>query len=694
MSTKCDIVAALAGNPNVGKSTLFNTLTGATARVGNWPGVTVELKQGETTHKGKKICVVDLPGIYGLSATSEEEVIAREFIVKGKPDVIIALIDGTAPERTLSLPIQILELTPRVIVAVTKIDETHKMGIHLNLEKLSKELGVAVVGVSALTGQGIKELLDAIVSRRKERQEPLRIEYGGLEPIISELEELLRKEGALREYPPRWVAVKLLEGDAVLLKELKKENPELAERVEELRRSAERLIGEDPSVYIISKRFEYVDSVARKFVVRMRVRTDHSWLERVLSSPVFGPITSVAIIFGIFLAVFAINTGFPLNVIFEMAGAPELAEAIEAWSISGMLEEGFSWLADQVRAALSTHPAWLQSLVADGIIAGVGSVLVFLPLILLVFVALAMLEDSGIAPRMAVVFHEGLKRFGLSGKGVCPLVISLGCNVPGVMAGRASTDEVEKLSLVFSVPFIPCQARLVVTLAFAYAISDNPLTQAGVVLYTYLIGFTAALITAKLVRRHLAGGEAPELILEIPPIHKPKAKVVWWLSWENTKHFLRKAGIIILGLSIVVWALTSFGPSGYVPDQPAESWASDLGMVFEPLLRVYGLNQTQSWITGVSLVMGLAAKEVVLGTITMLYGKEVDPVAAIRSLGFTFPQAMALLTFITLYMPCVATVAVIYQETRSIKWTLLYIAYSLALAFAASLVAFAVFSLF
>lgn len=694
MSTECGIVAALAGNPNVGKSTLFNTLTGATARVANWPGVTVELKQGETIHRGKKICIVDLPGIYGLSATSEEEVIAREFIVKGGPDVIIALVDGTAPERTLSLPVQILELTPKVAVAVTKIDETHKMGIHLNLERLSKELGVTVVGVSALTGQGISELLDTIIGERRERQEPLRIDYGGLEPIISELEELLKREGALKEYPPRWAAVKLLEGDAILLRELREEDPGLAERVKELRRSAEKLIGEDPSVYIISKRFEYVDSVAKKTVVRTRVRTDHNWMERVLSSPILGPIASVSIISGIFLAVFAINTGFPLNVIFEMVGAPDLAEAIEAWSISGMLEEGFTWLAEQARAALSTYPDWFRSLVADGIIAGVGSVLIFLPLILVVFVALAMLEDSGIAPRMAVVFHEGLKRFGLSGKAVYPLVISLGCNVPGVMASRASTDEAEKFSIVFSMPFIPCQARLVVTLAFAYAISDNPLTQAGIVLYTYLIGLAVALITAKLVRRHLVGGKEPELILEIPPIHRPKAKVVWWLSWENTKHFLKRAGIIILGLSIVVWALTSFGPSGYVPDQPAESWASDLGMMFEPVLRVYGLNQTQSWIMGVSLVMGLAAKEVVLGTITMLYGEEVDPAAAIRSLEFTFPQIMALLTFITLYMPCLATVAVIYQETRSIKWTLLYVVYSLTIAFAASLAAFGVFSLF
>lgn len=694
MRTECDIVAALAGNPNVGKSTLFNTLTGATARVGNWPGVTVELKQGETTHKGKKICIVDLPGIYGLSATSEEEVIAREFIVEGNPDVIVALVDGTAPERTLSLPIQILELTPKVVVAVTKIDESHKMGIHLNLERLAKELGVTVVGVSALTGQGISELLDAIVGGRRERHEPLRIDYGGLEPIINELEELLKRHGALRKYPPRWAAIKLLEGDDILLKELRQENNELAEKVEELRKSAERLIGEDPSVYIISKRFEYVDTVARKVVVRTKVVTDHSRLDRLLSSPILGPVTSIAIIFGIFLAVFAVNTGFPLNVIFEMAGAHDLAEAIEAWSISGMLEDAFSWLAEHARASLSTSPAWLQSLIADGIIAGVGSVLVFLPLILLVFVALAMLEDSGIAPRMAVVFHEGLKRFGLSGKAVYPLVISLGCNVPGVMASRASTDEIEKLSLVFSVPFIPCQARLVVTLAFAYAISDNPVTQAGIVLYTYMVGFAAALITAWIVRKYLAGGEPPELILEIPPIHRPKARVVWWLSWENTKHFLRKAGIIILGLSIVVWGLTSFGPSGYVPDQPEKSWASDLGMVFEPVLRLYGLNQTQSWITGVSLVMGLAAKEVVLGTITMLYGRDVDPVAAIRSLGFTFSQAMALLTFITLYMPCVATVAVIYQETRSVKWTLLYIVYSLTLAFVASLIALVVFSLF
>ncbi len=325
MNTECDIVVALAGNPNVGKSTLFNTLTGATARVGNWPGVTVELKQGETTHKGKKICIVDLPGIYGLSATSEEEIITREFIVKGGPDVIIALVDGTAPERTLSLPIQILELTPKVVVAVTKIDETHKMGIHLNLERLSKELGVTVVGVSALTGQGISKLLDAIIGERRERQKPLRIDYGKLEPIISELEELLKRREALRGYPPRWVAVKLLEGDTVLLGELREEDPELAERVKELRRSAERLIGEDPSVYIISKRFEYVDSVARRSIVRTSVRTDHNRLERILSSPLLGPAASVAIIFGIFLVVFAINTGFPLNVILEMAGASDLA---------------------------------------------------------------------------------------------------------------------------------------------------------------------------------------------------------------------------------------------------------------------------------------------------------------------------------------------------------------------------------
>jgi ferrous iron transport protein B len=697
----CDVLIALAGNPNVGKSTLFNVLTGETAHVGNWPGVTVELKEGLRIYNGKRLCFVDLPGTYGISATSLEEVITREFIISERPDIVAVLVDSTAPERTIYLALQILELTPNVVIVFTKVDEAHSSGVHIHFDKLEQDLGVPVVPVSALKGEGVRELLETLADfkRRAKRSEPLKIDYNGLEYFIGEIERIISKSKALSSYPRRWAAVRLLEGDDRLEDVLAKSGErDILKEVERVRQAAINSVSKDLAGMMMKLRFEYADSLLKKTVVRSEVRrpTDHDIFQR----PIIGPLLSLTLLFLVFLTIFAINTGFPLNVIADLLGRSDIAEAVENYSISGLLDTAFTVLADMVSSNLSTvAPHWLVSLLADGIISGLGAVLSFFPLIFMVFLFLAALEDSGLAPRMATSFHSLFAKFGLSGRAIYPYLISLGCNVPGVMASRASLDDAERYEVILSAPFIPCQARLVVALAFATAITTSPILQAGIIVMVYGVGIFAALLTALLVRRvYFKTKEPPELILELPPLHKPKAKVVWWLTWDNTKHFLRKAGLIIFSLSIVVWALLYTGPQGYLPDTYGSdffqySYAAIIGKAIAPALTPFGFTFDQGWRVGFALFNGFIAKEVVLSSIQMLYGQEVDPVAAIRHLGLTPTQMLALLVFIMLYVPCMATVAVMYQESKKVSLTLASIAYMIGVAYVTSLLIYGILNL-
>jgi ferrous iron transport protein B len=701
----CDIVVAVVGNPNVGKSTLFNVLTGETVHVGNWPGVTVELKQGEITYEGRQICLVDLPGIYGISATSPEEVISREFIINAKPDVILVLVDSTAPERTLYLPIQILELTSNVVIAFTKIDEAHSKGVHIHIDKLEEKLGVPVVATSALKGIGVRDLLNAITKVAEgnyNKKRPLKIEYNGIEPFISEIEEIIKYSKALDVYPKRWAAIRLLESDERLEEILRTYGESnVLEAIKRVRESIRRSIGKEPSELIVTMRFNFVDKLAREVVVRIK-KMDHGseFLENLFQKPIVGALVSTFLLFGTFSLIFAINTGFPLNVIFEMLGLESLAEDVENFSISGILGETFTLMAEFVRQSLINQvPEWLVSLIADGIISGVGSILTFFPLILMVFLFLAMLEDSGLAPRMAVSFHSLLSKFGLSGRAIYPIIISLGCNVPGVMASRTSIEDEERSEIIFSISFIPCQARLIVALAFALAFFNSPLAQAAVILLVYLAGFIVSLLSALMMRRvYFSKIEPPELIIELPPLHKPKAKVVWWLSWDNTKHFLRKAGIIIFALSIVVWILMFNGPTGYLGNEGSvdfsSSYAAILGRWVSPALRPLGLSDEQGWKLGFALINGFVAKEVVLDALTLFYGEAVDPIEAIRDLGISWAQGLSILLFITLYIPCLATLAVIYQESKNLKLTIIALLYMLSLAYVVSILVYGVLSIF
>jgi len=659
--------------------------------------VTVELKLGIREYGGRRICFVDLPGTYGISGTSLEEVVTREFIVSSKPDVVMVLADSTAPERTLYLAIQVLELTPKVVLVFTKTDEAHPRGIHIHYDKLEEYLDIPVIPVSALKGEGIRDLLEALLNYKSKikRSEPLIIDYGPLEHFIREIASMIEEEGALRQYPSRWVAIRLLEGDMRIEDLLKREGMEaLLKRVWSVIDSARRVLGSDLTELAIRQRFAFVDSLVRRVVVRTKVEGGSS-LEKVLRRPLAGLLFSTALTLGVFLLIFSINTGFPLNILLELAGQEGLAEAVSTYSLSGVVSMGFNELSSLAELGLSAvnAPHWLVSLVANGIIPGVGSVLSFFPLILMVFLFLAMLEDSGLMPRMAVAFHPTLSRFGLSGRAVYPLVISVGCNVPGVMTSRTSLDDVERHELIFSVPFIPCQARLVVGLAFAMALFKSAVMQAVAVVFIYALGAVAALLTAIIIRGAIYGvREPPELIMELPPIHKPKAKVVWWLTWDNTKHFLRKAGLIIFSLSIVVWVLLYTGPEGYLPDVYGEnffqhSFAAIIGNAVAPALAPFGLNYTQAWKVGFALVNGFVAKEVVLDSLSVLHGGA-NPIAAIKALGLNVAQGLGILAFITLYLPCLATLAVMYQESKSLRKTLISLMYMMGLAYVVALLVY------
>lgn len=686
-----DLTVAVIGNPNVGKSTLFNVLTGASAHVANWPGVTVSAKEGFKEWSGLRIRFVDLPGIYGLSALTLEEVVSREYIVEGDADLVVGLVDATAPERSLYLPIQLLELIPNVIIVFTKTDEMSKLGIHVHYDKLESILGVPVIPVSAIQGKGIRELLDAIVeaSRVRKRDKPLYIDYGNLEPFIADIFRAISESKTLKKYSIRWASIRLLEGDK-RLEDLLLTGGELEiyNKVQQIREALRRSIGRDPAELIINTRFKYVSDIVKEVIVRVERELAYSnVIDKAFSKPFIGMLLSIAIMFTSFLTVFSINTGFPLNLILRYVGLPQLAEAVETYSLSGLIGEAFNRLSEFITAQLYEYNPLLTSLVSDGVLIGLGAVMTFLPLILMVFLMLAVLEDSGLAPRMAISFHNTLSRFGYSGRAVYPLIVSMGCNVPGVLTSRTSVDDVERIQMVFSTSFIPCQARLVVTSALVAAYFTTPLHQTLAILSMYFVGISMYLTTGLLLRRAVfkAGG-SPELILEIPLIHLPKLKVVWWIAWDYTKHFLKKAGMIILSLSIAVWVLINAGPTG-IAESIEGSFGGIIGRAVAPLLLPLDIVGENAWEVAFALVQGFVAKESVLGAIALMYG-EADVSGALKALNLTVPQAYSLMLFITLYIPCVATMVAVFQESKSLKLTIIQALYTTSTAYVISIVTY------
>ncbi len=677
-----ELLIALIGSPNVGKSTLFNRITGGNVHVANWAGVTLQRFEGTLSYGGKRLRVVDLPGTYGLSAENVGERIAREFIAGEKPDVLILIADATSLERSLYLVVNALELQGRAVVALNMIDAAEKRGIHVNEEGLQGRLGVPVVSISALKGFGIGRLLRAIIDvaeGRSGREEPLLVNYNGLERFIARLERVLGEAGFDR-YPLRWAAVRLLEGDEVLMKELS-EYPEVASEVLALREEARRELATEPESLVIASRYEFIEELLMDNVERVGLSgpSVEEALDGVLLHPIAGPLVSVTLILLAFLAVFTLNTGFPVTMILSAVGLKDLSDLIESYSLTGLIGSLFGAVSSKVASALSSLGLndLLVGLMSEGILGTLGTLMSFIPLLLITYMILGALQDSGIFPRAAASLDSIFRRFGLSGRALFPAVVGFGCNVPGVIATRGLEEEEERVVTSVAEPFIPCQARLAVLVVISAAVFRDPLHQAYLMVSIYLLGILMFLLSSKFLRKLIFGSkEAPELLMELPPYHVPSARVIWWYARANTLHFLRKAGLIILILGTLTWLALNSGPSGY-PVETSGSFASIIGSFLAPVLSPAGLDD---WRLALALEVGFIAKEGLITVFSSISGIS-DPVGAIRALGMTPLRAVSLALFMSLYVPCLATLSVMLSELRRAKYVAIAILIELTVAF-------------
>ena len=658
---------ALAGNPNVGKTVIFNGLTGLRQHVGNWPGVTVEKKVGEFSHRGLEMEVIDLPGAYSLNPYSLDEQITRRYIVEERPDAVVNIVDASNIERNLYLTIQLLEAGANVVLALNMMDEAERKGMKIDVKKLGEILKVPVVPMVATKGEGFDELKDAIyeeVTRHREHRH-MAVGYGDkAEKVIIELEEMVKECRPLRTYGPRWVAIKLLEWDRYAVERIKEMGcEELVKKAWELRKNLKESLGVEPEIYFADKRYEFIDDMLRMVLEKgKKVWSFSDMLDEVLTHRIFG----IPIFLAIMWAAFQFTFSF---------GAP-FSDAIDA---------GFSWLSSVVSQNIQ-NPV-LSSLIADGIISGVGNVLVFLPNIFLLFFVLSLMEDSGYLSRAAFVMDKAMYKVGLQGKSFIPLLLGFGCNVPAIMATRTIEDRRDRLITILVNPLMSCSARLPVYVLFAGAFFVG--IQGTVIFSMYVMGILLAVLMALLFRKFLLKGRPAPLIMEMPPYRMPTIKSSALKMWENGSLFLKKAGTIIMLGVIIIWFLSTY-PGG--PGSDIEgSYIATIGHWVQPIFAPLGWD----WKAVVALIFGFVAKEIVVATYGALYGvagasEESMSLRANLQGAFTPLSAYAFMAFVLIYVPCLATIATIKSETGSWKWTMFAVGYMMGLAYLVALIITAV----
>ncbi len=643
-----EIRIALTGNPNVGKTTLFNALTGSRQHVGNWPGVTVEKKTGRINRNGYEIEVVDLPGTYSLTAYSADEIIARDFLLDEKPDVVVQVVDATNLERNLYLTTQLSELRVPVVIALNMADMAEAQGDAIDRARLSEFLEIPVVRTVGTRGEGLDTLLEAAIKEAKTSpHHEHTVGYGddAEAKIVTLVDALSADRNLAKRYPLRWLAVKLLEGDENVASKVR-EGP-ASVRVQSILSSID---ADEYEAVMADKRYEAIAAILPQ-VHRTDPKgtTFSDMVDRVVTNRYLGIPIFLALMWGAFELTFTVATPF--------------MTAIDTLVV---------WLAEL--AVASIEPAWLGSLIGDGIISGVGAVLIFLPNIFILFLILAFLEDSGYLARAAFIMDRPLYAIGLPGKAFIPMLVGFGCNVPAIMATRSIESERDRLLTILVNPFISCSARLPVYVLFAGAFFGAQ--AGGVMFFLYVLGIVVAIASAKLFSSTVLPGDVSPFVMEMPPYRLPTAVTSLMHMWSRGSMYLRKAGTIILLGAMVVWALASF-PYG-VEYGSAESFAGMLGHLIEPLVAPLGFD----WKVAVALIFGFLAKEVVVGSLGVLYGtgEETLSGALLADPGLSAATALALMVFVLLYMPCVAAVGVIKKETGSWKWTGFAVAYGIVVA--------------
>ena len=667
-----ELKIALAGNPNCGKTTLFNDLTGSNQYVGNWPGVTVEKKEGRL--KGHKdVIIQDLPGIYSLSPYTLEEVVARNYLVGEQPDAILNIVDGTNIERNLYLTTQLIELGLPVVVAVNMMDLVWKNGDRIDGKKLSAALGCTVLEISALKGEGstaaAEKAMDLALSQRS--GELPHVFTGSVEHAIAHIEESI--QGKVDDRYLRWYAIKLFERDEKVLAELKLDEA-LKAHLEKHIQDCEQELDDDAESIITNQRYAYISGVVEKSVQKGRARHDLT-----VSDKIDRVVTNRILALPIFAAV--------MFLVYWIAMGP-FGTFLTDWTNDVL---GSEWLQGGSRSVLESWGCaeWLTGLVSDGIVAGVGAVLGFVPQMLVLFLMLALLEDVGYMARVAFIMDRIFRKFGLSGKSFIPMLIGSGCGVPGVMASRTIENERDRRMTIMTICFIPCGAKMPIIGLFAGAIFGG---SGLVAVSAYFIGVAAIVISGILLKKTkgFAGDPAP-FVMELPAYHTPAAGNVLRATWERGWSFIKRAGTVIVASSIILWFLQGFGFTesgfGMVEDNNSSLLAAIGGavcLIFAPL----GFG---NWQSTVATVTGLIAKENVVSTFGVLFGlgadlAEDDPgLQASIATHFTALSAYSFMVFNLLCAPCFAAMGAIKREMNSPKWTMAAIGYMCGFAYLVSL---------
>ena len=730
---------ALAGNPNSGKTTLFNALTGARQHVGNYPGVTVEKKEGSCHHAGRHVHIVDLPGTYSLTAYSLEEVVARDFLVNEKPAVAINIVDASNLERNLYLTLQFLEMGIPVCIALNMMDVARLRGIVIDPRKLSDILGVPVIPTVARTTEGREALMDAALALADQPsdQKPIAIRYGDdVDRMLADITRLVDTNRLLTDtYPARWVALKFIEQDEQILSLGRRANPALSEQIEQmvekLSEHLEDTLHTYPEAFIADHRYGFIKSILKQGVLTALPRQNRLYvsdrIDQVLTHRLIGPLVMVGIVMLLY------------HFTFTYSAAPV------SW-----LEQGFGWISTQANLLLPDGP--LKSLVVSGIIDGVGGVLGFVPLIMFMFFGIAILEDSGYLARVAFMLDRVFRIFGLHGSSVMPFIVSGGiaggCAVPGVMATRTLRSPKERLATLLTVPFMNCGAKLpVFALLVAAFFSEH---EAAVMFLITIIAWVGALLVAKLLRSTVIRGKSTPFVMELPPYRFPTIRGLFIHTWERTWQYIKKAGTVILAISVILWAMMTFpglpektagrfetqrqtllaeaDPStramlsspgdGADFSPPAQSVreslraidaaeaeaalrhsvAGRIGTAIERVSRLAGFD----WRTNIALVGGFAAKEIVVATLGTAYSLgEVDPedTASLSERLAAAPgwrplTALSLILFVMFYAPCFVAVVCIAREAGSWKWGLFSMVFNTVLAFGIAALVFQVGTVF
>ena len=671
---------ALVGNPNCGKTTLFNALTGAREYVGNWPGVTVEKKERRLHAYGHDITVVDLPGIYSLSPYSMEEIVARNFIIDERPDAIINIVDATNLERNLYLTVQLMELERPMVIALNMMDEVARMGVTIDCERLSLELGVPVLPICARTGEGVDDLLRRSAGLLALSHEQLHAGFC-IEPddlydarthaAHHRIGDALSDAPARAGLPAHWAEIKLLEGDAMVREQLCL-TPEQAAAVDAAVADyvSDGLPG-DGEARVADSRYRYITRVCAAAVSHRGAGQDFTdRIDAVLTNKWAGIPIFLAIMGAIFVLTFDTLGGW-------------LSDGVDQLVIGLFLP----WARDLLEGAAAAP--WLVSLLCDGVITGVGAVLVFLPQIALLFFFLSLLEDSGYLSRTAFLMDRALKRFGLSGKSFIPMLMGFGCTVPAAMAARTMENENDRRMTIMLLPFVSCSAKLPVYGLIASAFFDE--YRGLIVLSLYALGIVVGILTGILFRHTLFRENRAAFVLELPPYRWPSMRNTLLHVGERVGHFLEKAGTIILLMSVVLWFLMHFTPALAMTAQTERSILGVAGGWIAPLFRPLGFG---TWQASVALLSGLIAKEAVNSSLSMFLGATGDALNGALAGLFTPLAAYSFLVFVLLYVPCMAAVTTMRRELGSARHTWITVGYQLLVAYVMALLVHMLGSLF